>query len=213
MSQPKKESWKRWSLFWRISASLLISAHILAVFAAPWSSPPPSPRLAQEISQAMMPYQVGGFLNHGYRFFAPDPGPSHIIRYEMTLPDGTVTKGRIPDPQDHWPRLLYHRHFMMTETMFNNHSQINENPPLDIMTEEEKRRLAARNERARQLTRLISEGIAKQLLNRYEGESVHLYLQRHEIPFPEAVQEGMELDDPSLYVDLVDLGEFNGDRS
>ena len=81
------------------------------------------------------------------------------------------------------------------------------------MTEEEKSRLAARNERARNLVRLMSDGIATQLLKKHQGERVHLFLQRHEIPFPEAVQEGMQLDDPTLYVDLVDLGECTGDRS
>lgn len=213
MPKEQTESWKRWSPFWRVTASVLIGLHILAVFAAPWSSPPPSPLLAQEVTQVMMPYQVSAFLNHGYRFFAPDPGPSHIIRYEMTMADGSVKHGRMPDPQEQWPRLLYHRHFMMTEMMYNNQAQINDNPPLDLMTEEEKSRLAARNERARNLVRLMSDGIATQLLKKHQGERVHLFLQRHEIPFPEAVQEGMQLDDPSLYVDLVDLGEFTGDRS
>ncbi len=170
--------------------------------------------LAQEVSQLLLPYQVGAYLNHGYRFFAPDPGPSHIVRYEITMPDGSQKVGRIPDPDQHWPRLLYHRHFMMTESLFSNHSRINNDPPLDLMNELEREQWSFNNLRAQNLTRLMSQGIANQLLNQYDGERVQLYLQRHEIPFPAAIQRGeLELDDPSLYVDLADLGVFTGDDS
>ena len=54
-------------------------------------------------------------LANGYRFFAPEPGPSHLIRYEVTLPDGTRKEGFFPDRAHHQPRLLYHRYFMLSE--------------------------------------------------------------------------------------------------
>ena len=151
MSQPNTPSknWQQWTPKLRAIVSVEIALHLVAVFAAPWSWPPPSPLLAQEVSRVMLPYHVGAYINHGYRFFAPDPGPSHIVRFEITMPDGSTTAGRIPDPGQHWPRLLYHRHFMMTETLFSHHSQINEDPPLDLMSEAEKQRLAANNEQAR----------------------------------------------------------------
>ncbi|MCP4193270.1 MAG: hypothetical protein GY768_21880 [Planctomycetaceae bacterium] len=215
MSRSKScQSWQQWTPRGRAIVSILIAVHLLAVFAAPWSSPPPAPMLAQEVSQLLLPYQVGAYLNHGYRFFAPDPGPSHIVRYEITMPDGSQKVGRIPDPDQHWPRLLYHRHFMMTESLFSNHSRINNDPPLDLMNELEREQWSFNNLRAQNLTRLMSQGIANQLLNQYDGERVQLYLQRHEIPFPAAIQRGeLELDDPSLYVDLADLGVFTGDDS
>ena len=54
--------------------------------------------------------------NHGYHFFAPEPGDSTLLAYEAHRADGTVVSGRIPN-RDIVPRLLYHRHFMLTEQM------------------------------------------------------------------------------------------------
>ena len=54
-------------------------------------------------------------MRHGYRFFAPDPGPSHLILYEVSLENGETASGRFPDQNVHRPRLLYHRFFMISE--------------------------------------------------------------------------------------------------
>ncbi|NIO41435.1 MAG: hypothetical protein GTO41_15415, partial [Burkholderiales bacterium] len=58
------------------------------------------------------------FLDHGYRFFAPEPGPGHLVRYEVTTSDGAGAAGQFPDRDRIWPRLLYHRWFMLSETAF-----------------------------------------------------------------------------------------------
>jgi len=61
-------------------------------------------------------YLDGLYLNHGYHFFAPSPGPGHIIRYELFDDRGSVIgQGEFPNTKDQWPRLRYHRHFMLTE--------------------------------------------------------------------------------------------------
>ena len=85
-----------WTPAQRGFASVLIAAHLAAVVIAPWSSPPPAPLLAEQAARAISPYLAAGFLNHGYRFFAPDPGPSHLVRYELTRADGSVLEGKVP---------------------------------------------------------------------------------------------------------------------
>jgi hypothetical protein len=55
------------------------------------------------------------YMNHGYEFFAPDPGGTHLISFRVTKPDGTTVEGRFPDLEVQWPRLLYHRHMMLAE--------------------------------------------------------------------------------------------------
>jgi hypothetical protein len=181
---------------------------LAAVVAAPWAKPLPSSGLAQEVSSWLRPYQVVAYLNHGYRFFAPNPGPSHIVRYEMEMPDGRQLEGRIPDPDGHWPRVIYHRHFMMTEALFNAYTQIDPSPVPQYLSGELKREWQERNRAARQLVDLLAGAMARELLRQEGGERVRLYVQVHEIPHPDDVRAGMTLDDPRFYVDVTELGPY-----
>jgi hypothetical protein len=62
------------------------------------------------------PYGDAAYLNHGYAFFAPNPGPSFLLRASMEFDDGRETIHRtLPDLNIDWPRLRYHRHFMLSE--------------------------------------------------------------------------------------------------
>lgn len=64
----------------------------------------------------LRPYIDALYLNHGYAFFAPDPGPSHLLRARLEFADGRQSQTVwIPDLQRHWPRLMYHRYFMLSE--------------------------------------------------------------------------------------------------
>ncbi len=197
-----------WTVNQKRLASALLLAHLAAVVAAPWSSPPPAPLVAERISAWFAPYQVAAYLNHGYRFFAPDPGPSHIIRYALTLPDGQLETGRIPDPERHQPRLLYHRFFMMTESLFNAWSRIEEIPPDAPIPAADRQLIEHRNNFARGLVQQLSQGIAQQLLEQRGAKSVRLFLEEHSIPYPEDVQQGRRLDDPELYSELAELGQY-----
>ncbi len=67
------------------------------------------------ICAARAPYINALDLNHGYRFFAPDPGPSHLIRYHLHWSDGHGRDGVFPNLTEERPRLLYHRYFMLAE--------------------------------------------------------------------------------------------------
>lgn len=142
-----------------------------------------------------MPYLRAGYLNHGYRFFAPNPGPSHLVRYEIELRSGGTIEGHFPDPEDQFPRLLYHRMFMISETAFNLAEPVREIPPAGALNELEQlefdKQLAASD--------ALAKSIARQLLSQYDAHEVRLFLVTHEIPFPADVVAGQQLDDPSLY--------------
>ena len=164
-------------------------------------------------------YQFFAFLNHGYRFFAPNPGPSHIVRYEVDTADGETVKGQFPDRDKIWPRLLYHRHFMISETVFREGAPISEGPPEVeegvVLTPDEQREFdaAKRDYQSRfELVDALHRGIARELIDRHQGERVRLYLVEHLIANPVDVAGGLELDDPQLYDELAMLAEYSKDE-
>ena len=106
---------KPWGIGRRRLASVLLLLHLIAIISAPLAGPPPASDLSRHLESLFLPYLQAGFLGHGYRFFAPNPGPSHLVRYEVTFPDGRSESHQFPDPNVHWPRLYYHRHFMVAE--------------------------------------------------------------------------------------------------
>ncbi len=96
-------------------ATVLILLHFLAVLAATNVASPPTSQLWLRVASLFRPYVAAADLNHGYRFFCAEPGPSHLVQYELTLADGKVQTGRFPDLREQSPRLLYHRYFMLAE--------------------------------------------------------------------------------------------------
>ena len=110
---------------WRGLLSVLILLHLLAVFLPPFtfaSSPqpgaaPPSP-FAQLFLEFFQPYINALFLDHGYAFFAPDPGPAHLFKAQLEFAEGQPPLELLfPNRRAQWPRLLYHRHFMLSERL------------------------------------------------------------------------------------------------
>ncbi len=200
-----------WSPTRRLIVSLLLLIHLGAIVIAPWSSPPPSPALAQRLQRVFRPYLAAAYLGHGYRFFAPNPGPSHVVRYEMEFPDGERREGRIPDPTTLWPRLIYHRQFMITERLFSGFTLIQPGPPPEYLTDWEKQEWESRNEAARTQVERLARGLARELLREHGGHRVRLTLQEHNLAFPADVQEGMSLNDPRLYFNVTELGPYEKD--
>jgi hypothetical protein len=93
----------------------LVSLHLIGVLSEPLrfffrSDVQTAPEFAW-LGETMKPYSQQMYLNHGYFFFAPNPGPSHLI--ECSIDGGN--KFQLPDRNQHWPRLLYHRYFMLAE--------------------------------------------------------------------------------------------------
>lgn len=102
----------RWS---RRLLSAWLLYHVIAIVMPPLAIPPTS-SLLSEMAGLFRPYTEGLHVNHGYHYFAPQPGESTLIAFTATRPEGTEVKGIMPNRQI-WPRLLYHRHFMLTESL------------------------------------------------------------------------------------------------
>src|SRR5947209_3354019 len=86
----------------KVLLSVLIALHVAALVSAPLaficrSSGGGSPA-AEAIASFFQPYASAFYFNHGYAFFAPDPGPNHLVDYTVEFDDGReAKKGRFPD--------------------------------------------------------------------------------------------------------------------
>jgi hypothetical protein len=157
--------------------SILVILHVAAVFIGPWAMPPQNSQLSAKVGRVFQPYLDVLALGNGYRFFAPEPGPSHLVRYEVTLDDGTLRQGAFPDRTVHKPRLLYHRYFMLSEFI----NTLDGAGPSRLRAD------------------AFANAYARHLSAQYGGKTVKLYLRRHYVPRTEEVQRGMRLTDKALY--------------
>jgi hypothetical protein len=160
----------------RAIVSVLVILHVAAVFIGPWAMAPNS-QLALSVAGAFRPYMDIMSLGNGYRFFAPEPGPSHLVRYELTLDDGTLKQGVFPDRSLHKPRLLYHRYVMLSEFVNTLAGADLDNPRAEV----------------------YAKGYARHLAEQYDAKTVKLSLRRHYVPRPGEVQQGMRLTNKDLY--------------
>ncbi|REK15820.1 MAG: hypothetical protein DWQ37_08355 [Planctomycetota bacterium] len=156
--------------------SVLVALHVAAVFVGPWAMPPSNSELSATVGQTMQPYLDVLALGNGYRFFAPEPGPSHLIRYEITRDDGSLVEGEFPNRGDQWPRLLYHRYFMLTEFV----NTLSGSP-------DDKQAQA------------YAQAYARHLADEHDAKTVKLFLRRHYVPRSEEVRKGVRLTDKILY--------------
>ncbi|WP_231753245.1 hypothetical protein [Rosistilla carotiformis] len=155
--------------------------HFFAVCTAP-ASIPPSPALARSAWRMCSGYLQALYLNHGYHFFAPDPGGATLLSYEATRSDGSSDWNRLPDRQLS-PRLRYHRHFLLTEQM------------------------AALFRARPDLKPLIVHSFAAQIARQQQATAVTMSQVQHELSTPDQVRAGRAIDDPITYNELW-LGEF-----
>jgi hypothetical protein len=174
----------------RVVVSLLVSIHIVAVFLGPFAMPPQTSELAATIANVYRPYVDALSLANGYRFFAPEPGPSHLVRYELTFDDGSTRDGVFPNLDEHKPRLLYHRYFMMSELL---NTLSNPDDPGE--------------RRARYV-----KSFAQHLLDAHGAKSVKLSLVRHWVPRMDEVRAGRRLVDKILY-EQRPLGTFEREKT
>ena len=187
-----------WSPPARWLASVALVWHLVGVLVGPISTPPSA--LGNFLQKIYRPYlqTVYLYLDHGYKFFGPDPGPSHLLRYELVLPDGERKTGILPHRAQHWPRLLYHRYFMLSEF-------------LQGLSGEWDPRFDEAHQPLSPPLRVYARSYADHLLDEYGAERVTLYLVEHLIPEPADVLRGVTLDDPQFYVSRK-LGTFERER-
>ncbi|MFN0021864.1 MAG: hypothetical protein ACKVP0_26760 [Pirellulaceae bacterium] len=214
---------KRWSLPLRLTASALISFQVMAIFWPPFtfassagngSSSP----FADGVMSWFRPYVSIMFLDHGYFFFAPNPGPSHLVHYKVDFSDGRKpVEGVFPNLREEQPRLLYHRHFMLAEALQNAFvpPEAPGAPPLPTnLSQSERRSLEADQKKIldlqtaawqhrRQQYELLRKSFENHLLAKHGGSQVTITRREHLLLSPdEFFRKGQRLDLPETYIDL-----------
>jgi len=152
--------------------------HLFAIVICP-ASVEPSSRLIQRTFEAVAPYHHALFLNHGFRFFGPEPGPSTLVAYQLESGDGTTKSGRIPN-RSIVPRLYYHRHFMLTEFLSNGPEN---------------------------LEPLVARAIARNLCRESGAVRVTLTKVEHIPASMDEIKSGLSLNDPSTFRETL-IGTF-----
>jgi hypothetical protein len=136
------------------------------------------PRLPRAINYSLRNYCNLLYINSGYNFFSPDPGVSHLIRYEVYSDAGEkVAEGQLPDRREQWPRLFYHRHMMLVEQ-----SRETEEPAMRPQGWEYR--------------------IAERLMKKYHGTRIRLAMLRHHLLTPQQVAAGQRIDAPGTYEEI-----------
>jgi hypothetical protein len=199
-----------WSVRRRILVSALVTLHVSAIFVGAFSAPPTS-ALGEQARSVLRPYIEAADLNHGYRFFNI-PGPSHLVKYQLEFRDGRLPlTGTFPNLKQHQPRLRYHRHFMLSESV----EALSPVPPIsppgtrpgDEAYEEWRR---AREELNRGGDALIAS-YAKHLLATHDAKKVTLWAIERGLPSMEQVREGLKLGDERFVME-VKLGEWEASQ-
>jgi hypothetical protein len=168
-------------LRWVVNCWLVF--HLTAIVIAP-ASVAPSSELIDSTWRVFRPYLEFLFLNHGYHFFAPEPAASTLISFEAERADGSKVSGHFPSRKT-IPRLLYHRHFMLTEHLHG--AELQEEP--DQLLEE------------------WVKSYADHIRFKYGAQRVKLTGHVHGLPSREESIKGTKLNDPASY-DSSEFGVF-----
>ncbi len=178
-SVPPARLARRVSLRWAVNFWLV--CHLAAIVIAP-AAVSPSSDLARSAWGLVHPYLQFLYLNHGNHFFAPEPGESTLLAFEAEREGGAVISGHIPN-RGTWPRLLYHRQFMLTEHM---------------------------SDAPAELRALWHGSLARHIGDEFGAKRVRLTQVTHLLPAMERVRGGGRLDDPESY-EGQSLGVFRCD--
>ena len=189
----------------RLLISILIIGHLLALVLPPLSvqtrgriGQSPSVLTALEFFE---PYCQALYIDRGYAFFAPDPGPSHLIQVAITRPKGQLTERMYPDRNRQWPRLLYHRHFMLSEFMH----EIYQPPGPSVELLKEDRQEARYWSLLRARYKHVQRSVVEHLKHENPGDEVAIRRIEHLVPdLIDYQREPIELTDKRLYRVLLD---------
>jgi hypothetical protein len=169
----------------------VVAYHLLAVFLGAWMGSPPTSPFADAVARPFRAYIALTDLNHGYRFFAPNPGPSHLFRYRLGFADGTHRDGYFPDREEHWPRLFYHRFFMLSENL----NVLRPSSPSREMP-------SAESEQLQRGFRALAGSYAAELLRKNDAVRIDWEYVRHYQASPDEVLADRELKDEEFYETL-----------
>jgi hypothetical protein len=175
----------------RIVISAVVAYHLLAVFLGAWMGSPPTSPFADAVARPFRAYIALADLNHGYRFFAPNPGPSHLFRYRLTFADGSRRDGYFPDREVHWPRLFYHRFFMLSENL---NLLRPSSPPGELSSAESEHLLRG--------FRALADSYAAELLRKNDATRIEWEFVRHYQALPDDGLAGRSLIDGGFYQTL-----------
>jgi hypothetical protein len=200
---------------WRWTVLILVILHLGAVLAEPLrffsqSDFQAGPEFLA-LRRWMAPYVEWLYLDHGYFFFAPNPGPSHLVavsagssqeqaKAQIPILERGLSLDRfaavIPDRKKQWPRLLYHRYFMLSE-FYNNTFAPERLLPEDMSDGEFVARWNQDRIRYEQLQGSLSKSLAKGM----GVERVGLHRLERILLTPEQVlKQGWRLDDPRALI-------------
>lgn len=198
---------------WKWIISIVVALHLSAVVAEPLrffsqSDFQASPEFLA-IRRWTAPYVEWLYLDHGYFFFAPNPGPSHLV----AVSSGSVepqSRNQVeesglrlesfamvfPDRKRQWPRLLYHRYFMLSE-FYNNTYAPDRLLPEDMADGE----FVARWKRDRVRYEGLQKSLVKSLSRELGSQGVVLHRVERILLTPEQIlRQGWRLDDPRALV-------------
>ena len=216
---------------WKFAISLFAVLHLLAVLAGPlrFFSQSPVKYAAEEarvLRMATRPYVDFMYLSHGYSFFAPNPGPSHLLECELkpnsnsdlervtdastsiagspVVADSSRAASRdsswrvFPDRKHDWPRLLYHRFFMLSEFYQTQFAPV-------ALADQDKldKDILSQWKRDRQQYEQLQESIRVNLAQTYPARTATLRRIEHILPSEyQILVDRWKLTDPRLYVEL-----------
>lgn len=192
----------QWSWPLKSFASLIIAMHVLAIFSEPMQmfsrSNLRNGRDSSLLRGTLAPYIEMFYLDHGYFFFAPNPGPNHLVECSIRSKESKDQSFRFPDKRLHRPRLYYHRHFMLSEFYNNTHAWIDQ--PYEA-TKDPQIDLEWRSDLARYLR--LQHSMLDHLRAQYPESTLELRRIEHQLPNDYRVLvEKWRLDDPRLYETL-----------
>ncbi len=189
----------------RLGLSILLVGHLVAIVAPPLAFQTRG-QLGISPSVNLFLRPVEGYcqflyMDRGYAFFAPDPGPSHLIQAAISDSSGETSEELFPDVEVQWPRLLYHRHFMITEYFADLY--VPPGPPREFV--ESNRAEAEEWARARKRYEHVRASIIHHLEQANPGDQVSIRRIEHLVPnLIEFQRDPVSLTDERSYQVLLD---------
>ncbi len=220
----------RWSKRSRALHSAWIVGLLFIVVSGPITNPVATEELTGPLGRLMAPAHQALFLGHGYRFFAPNPGPSHLLVFRIYRQGELVREGKFPNRDEHWPRVIYHRWFMLSETLFQEHARTPDRESFNNIQNETRNQIdafrrAGQGGSAEHLEQILDrrtrlyaqtgvriadlvQSVGRTLLERYGGERIELYIQERSLASPTDVILGHRIDEQRYLSDPIAIGEF-----